>query len=68
MKNEEFASAHHFLLISSHFHDRLSHTFAEYPRNLEGNNSCRTFAAEICKTLQLYLAMLRQTENKKTRR
>ena len=60
MKKEEFAAAHHFLLFSSHFHDRLSQTYAEYPRNLEDNNSCRTFAAEFCNTLQLYLAMQRQ--------
>ena len=27
---------HHFSTISSHFYARLSQTYAEYPRNLEG--------------------------------
>ena len=36
MKSEEFASARHFMLISSLFYARLSQTYAEYPRYLEG--------------------------------
>jgi hypothetical protein len=47
MKSEEFASARHFMLISSHFNARLSHTYAEYPRNLEGQMIRHNFAAEF---------------------
>jgi hypothetical protein len=36
MKSEKFASARHFMSISSHIYARLSQTYAEYPRNLEG--------------------------------
>ena len=36
VKREKFASARHFMLISSHFIARLSQTYAEYPRYLEG--------------------------------
>ena len=36
VKKEKCASARHFLLISSHFIARLSQTYAEYPRYLEG--------------------------------
>ena len=37
----------HFSVISSHFHYRLSHTHAEYPRNLEGKMIRHNFAAEF---------------------
>ena len=36
VKKEKSASARHFMLISSHFIARLSQTYAEYPRYLEG--------------------------------
>ena len=36
MKNEEFASARPFMLISSQFIARLSQTYADYPKHLEG--------------------------------
>ena len=38
VKSEEwkFASARHFMHISSHIYARLSQTYAEYPRYLEG--------------------------------
>ena len=49
MKNEEFASARHFMLISSHFYARLSHINAEYPRNLERQMIHHNFAVEIAK-------------------
>ena len=44
MKSEEFASARHFLLISSHFIARLSQTYAEYPINLAIIATLRNFA------------------------
>jgi len=36
VKRGKSASARHFMLISSHFIARLSQTYAEYPRYLEG--------------------------------
>ena len=45
MKNEEFASIHHFSAISSHFYARLSQTHTEYPTYLECFVVVCTFAA-----------------------
>ena len=37
MKSEEFATAHHFSLVSSHFYARLSHFSAEYLCSVPSN-------------------------------
>ena len=50
MKSEEFASARHFLLISSHFIARLSQTYAEYPRYLAISATICIFASPNDKT------------------
>jgi len=52
MKSEEFATAHHFSLVSSHFYARLSHFSAVYPNNLAVTATICTFVSSKIKHVE----------------